>query len=83
MYQDRNPASPAQCTGDAAAWGQNGMNVTSPVYSVPATDPTLTATPATFVVHRFRYFEGPNLSTGMAAKVDSQARTPIRTTVNG
>jgi hypothetical protein len=83
VYQDRNPAVPAQCTGDAAAWGQNGMNVTSPVSSVPATDPTLTATPNTFVVHRYRYFEGPNLSAGMAAKVDSQARTPIRTTVNG
>jgi hypothetical protein len=45
VYQDRNPASPAQCTGDAAAWGQNGVNVTSPVNSVPITDPTLTATP--------------------------------------
>ena len=28
VYQDRNPASPSQCTGDAAAWGQNGENVT-------------------------------------------------------
>jgi len=28
VYQDQNPASPAPCTGDAAAWGQNGMNVT-------------------------------------------------------
>ena len=46
VYQDRNPATPAQCTGDAAAWGQNGVNVTSPVNNVPVTDPTLTATPA-------------------------------------
>ena len=45
VYQDRNPASPAQCTGDAAAWGQNGENVTSPVNNVPVTDPTLTVDP--------------------------------------
>ena len=45
VYQDRNAASPAQCTGDAAAYGQNGVNLTSPVNNVPVTDPTLTATP--------------------------------------
>jgi hypothetical protein len=83
VYQDRNPASPAQCTGDAAAWGQNGANLTSPVSNVPVTDPTLSATPAKLVVHRFRYFRGPNLSTGDAAVLDTQAHTPVAITVTG
>jgi hypothetical protein len=83
VYQDKNPASPAQCTGDAAAFGQNGENVTSPVSNVPVTDPTLSATPANFVVHRFRSFEGPNLSVSSAAQIDKQARTPLQLTVAG
>ncbi len=83
VYQDRNPASPAQCTGDAAAWGQNGQNVTSPVNNVPVTDPTLTSTPATFVTHRFRYFEAPNLTATAAGTIDLQARTPLTTVVTG
>ncbi len=83
VYQDKNPASPAQCTGDAAAWGQNGVNTTSPVSNVPVTDPTLTATPATFLVHRYRNFEPPNLSTASAAQLDAQARTPLDVTVTG
>jgi hypothetical protein len=83
VYQDQNPASPPQCTGDAAAWGQNGMNVTSPVGSVPVTDPTLTATPATFVLSRYRYFLAPNVPTATAATIDTQAHAPIQTTVSG
>ena len=83
VYQDRNPASPAQCTGDAAAWGQNGQNVTSPVNNVPVTDPTLTSTPATFVTHRLRFFEAPNLTTAAAGTIDNQARHPLTTTVSG
>ncbi len=83
VYQDRNPASPAQCTGDAAAYGENGMNVTSPVGNVPVTDPTITATPGTFVVHRYRYFEGPNFSAANAATLDADARNPIQTSVAG
>jgi hypothetical protein len=83
VYQDRNPASPAQCTGDAAAWGENGINLTSPVGSVPITDPTLTATPATLVLNRFRYFELPNLPVATAATIDMEARTPIQTSVSG
>ena len=83
VYQDRNPASPAQCTGDAAAWGQNGENVTSPVNNVPVTDPTLTSTPATFVTHRLRYFEAPNLTPTAAGSIDTQARTPLTTVVSG
>ena len=60
VYQDRNPASPAQCTGDAAAWGENGVDLTAPSgQSVAVTDPTLTATPATLVLNRYRYFEAP------------------------
>jgi hypothetical protein len=83
VYQDRNPASPAQCTGDAAAWGQNGQNVTSPVNNVPVTDPTLNSTPATFVTHRLRYFEAPNLTRSLAAIIDSQGRHPLTTVVTG
>ena len=83
VYEDRNPASPPQCTGDAAAWGENGMNLTSPTGSVPVTDPTLTATPATLVLTRYRYFEGPNLAASTAATLSSEALTPIQTTVSG
>ena len=83
VYQDRNAASPAQCTGDAAAYGQNGVNLLSPVNNVPVTDPTLTATPAKLTTSRFRYFQGPNLSTTDAAKLDVQARNPLVTTVTG
>jgi hypothetical protein len=83
VYQDRNPASPPQCTGDAAAWGQNGMNVTSPVGSVPITDPTLSSTPATLVLHRFRYFEAPSLPASSAVSLNAEALNPIQTTVTG
>ena len=83
VYQDRNPASPAQCTGDAAAWGQNGMNITSPVNNVPVTDPTLTATPAMFVTHRARYFQGPNLAPATAAAINAQVLAPLQTTITG
>ena len=47
------------------------------------TDPTLTATPATFVTHRLRYFEAPNLTAASAGTIDSQARNPLTTTVSG
>jgi hypothetical protein len=83
VYQDRSPASPPQCTGDAAAWGQNGANLTSPVNNVPVTDPTLSATPGKLVVHRYRYFRGPNLSPSDAAELDTQARTPVQLSVTG
>jgi hypothetical protein len=83
VYQDRNPASPAQCTGDAAAWGQNGSNLTSPVNNVPVTDPTLSSTPGKLVVRRVRFFRGPNLSTSDAATLDTQARAPVQTSVSG
>ena len=83
VYEDQNPASPPQCTGEAAAWGENGINLTSPVGSVPITDPTLTATPATLVLTRYRYFEAPNLPATTAATIDTEARTPIQTTVSG
>ena len=59
VYQDRNPASPAQCTGDAAAYGQNGVNLTSPVNNVPVTDPTLSATPAKLVDQPLPVLPGP------------------------
>ncbi len=82
VYEDQNPASPPQCTGDAAAWGQDGMNITSPTGSVPVTDPTLTSTPATLVLHRYRFFQPPNLPATTAATIDTQARTQIQTTVS-
>jgi hypothetical protein len=83
VYQDRSVASPAQCTGDAAAWGQNGTNVVSPVNNVPNTDPTLGANPSSFLVKRFRYFRGANLSPATAATLDQQARTPVQVSVTG
>ena len=83
VYQDRNPASPAQCTGDAAAWGQNGTNLTSPVNNVPVTDPTLSSTPGKLVVHQSRFFRGANLSTTDAATLETQVRTPVTVTVAG
>jgi hypothetical protein len=83
VYQDRSLASPAQCTGDAAAWGQNGTNLVSPVNNVPNTDPTLGANPPNFVVKRFRYFRGANLSPSTAATLDQQARTPVQVSVTG
>ena len=83
VYQDKNPASPAQCTGDAAAWGQNGVNVSSPVNSVPITDPTLSATPATFVIHRYRFFKAPDLDPAAASTFDTQARAPLQMSVTG
>ncbi len=83
VYQDAKVPSPAQCTGDAAAWGQNGMNLTSPVNNVPVTDPTLTATPAKLVTQRTRFFRGANLSTTDAASLDTQVRSPIQVTVAG
>ena len=84
VYQDNNPASPAQCTGDAAAWGENGDGPTSPVGSVPITDPTLTSMPATLVLSRYRYFQAPNfLRAFVNANLSAQALTPIGTTVTG
>jgi hypothetical protein len=86
VYQDHNPASsgsPEQCTGDDVAYGSNGENVTSPSFSVPVTDPTLSATPASFVLHRYRYFEAPNTSTTTAGAIENQALNPIHTSVAG
>jgi len=81
VFQDRNPASPAQCTGDAAAWGQDGMNVVSPVSNVPNTDPTLGTSPNRFVIQRVRYFEVPNLPRGIAAIIDQQVHAPLQAAV--
>jgi hypothetical protein len=50
---------------------------------VPVTDPTLTATPDTFLLHRYRYFAGPNLSASSAAGLDANARNPIETSIAG
>jgi hypothetical protein len=58
------------------------MNLTSPAGSVPITDPTLTANPATLVLTRFRYFEAPNQPATTAATIDTEARTPTQTNVS-
>jgi hypothetical protein len=83
VYQDRNPASPAQCTGDAAAFGQNGVDTTSPVNNVPVTDPTLSATPGSFTVGRSRFFDAPNTTTATAALFADQVNSPLQTSVAG
>lgn len=83
VYKDTPAPTPAQCTGDAAAYGQNGANLTSPVNNVPVTDPTLTATPASLVVHRARFFRGPNLPAADAATLGNQVRSPLQVTVTG
>jgi hypothetical protein len=86
VYQDHNPASsgsPEQCTGDGVAYGSNGVNVTSPVSNVPNTDPTLSASPNSFLTRRWRYFTAPSTSAGDAAKFEQQALNPLVTTVAG
>ena len=86
VYQDRTPASsgsPEQCTGDGVAYGSNGVNVASPTASVPNTDPTLSATPNSFLTQRWRYFAAPSTSAADAAKFEQQALNPLHTSVAG
>lgn len=86
-YLDQNPASPAPCTGDAAAWGQNGIRVDGPGGAIPCTDPTRAECGAgvvkSFVSNRYRYYQPPNLSTTAAAALASRALAPIQVTVTG
>jgi len=82
-YQDQNPASPVPCTGDAAAWGQNGMTVVGPGGTLPCTDPTTCATANTLGSTRIRYFKRPMLSVSDASNLRQQAISPLQTTVTG
>ena len=93
-YLDQNPASPTPCTGDAAAWGQNGVRVTGPGGgAIACTDPTIygksscptvagRSTAATLTSIRQRYFEGPDLPPATAAALASSAANPLVTTVS-
>jgi hypothetical protein len=74
-YLDQNPASPAPCTGDAAAWGQNGIQITS---AIACTDPTMSgACSNTLTSTRLRYFEGPNVTAKTAASLRDHALNPL------
>ncbi len=85
-YLDQKPASPVPCTGDTAAWGQNGSQITGPA-GIPCTDPTSSTCPGgvakTFVSARYRYFKEPNLPTGLAAVFASRALQPFTIAVTG
>lgn len=93
-YLDQNPASPAPCTGDSAAWGQNGVAVTGPGGgNLLCTDPTLygsSACPAiagqstanTLTSTRHRWFEAPGFTPAQAGTLASETATPLQTTVS-
>ena len=86
-YLDQQPASPVPCTGDAAAWGQNGIQIVGPGGTIPCTDPTRPECPAgtvkSFTAVRYRYFAGPNLASADAAALASHGATPLQVTVTG
>jgi hypothetical protein len=84
FYKDQNPASPTPCTGDQAAWGDSGMQLTAPGGTTfPNTDPTLGANPPTIDTTRTRYFGGPTVSPQAAAAYASWAQNPIAVSVAG
>jgi len=84
-YLDQKPASPAPCTGDRAAWGQNGIRIDGPGGTIPCTDPTHSECPAgvvkTFSSTRYRYYEPPNLPPSLAATFATRALSPFTVTV--
>ena len=93
-YLDQKVASPVPCTGDAAAWGQNGLAVTGPGSgNLPCTDPTIYGTPGacptvtgrttanTYSATRYRYFEAPGLTAAAAANLAAETQTPLQTAV--
>ncbi len=84
-YLDQKPASPLPCTGDNAAWGQNGVRIDGPGGTIPCTDPTRSDCPAgvvkTFQATRYRYYLGPNLPGGLAPVYASRALSPFTVTV--
>ena len=86
-YLDQQPASPVPCTGDAAAWGQNGIQIVGPGGTIPCTDPTRSECPAgtvkRFTAVRYRYFAGPNLEKADAAALAAHGVNPLQVTVTG
>jgi hypothetical protein len=85
-YLDQNPASPAPCTGDAAAWGQSGVRVLGPGGGqIPCTDPTIPSCTSTdhLTGTRVRYFVAPGLPVPSAAALAGHGTTPLVTTVTG
>ena len=92
---DQRPATPAPCTGDTAAWGQNGLQITGAGgASMACTDPTIygsancpavagRSTANAFTGIRHRYFEAPDLPAATAATLGAQALNPLVATVGG
>ncbi len=92
-YLDQKPASPAPCTGDSAAWGQNGVTlVGAGGGALACTDPTIYGggnCPAVagqaganqLQASRTRFFEPPNLTAVQAAALADRAAHPLATTV--
>jgi hypothetical protein len=86
-YLDQNPAGPTPCTGDAAAWGQEGQAIVGPGGgNLPCTDPTIcgsAAQPANrYSATSYRYFEVPGFSSTAAATLAAQTQTPLQITVS-
>ena len=93
-YLDQSPASPAPCTGDAAAWGQSGAAVVGPGGgNLPCTDPTIYGVPGicptvagqttanTLTATAHRYFEAPGYTPAQAATLAADTQTPLQTTI--
>jgi len=92
-HLDNSAPSPAPCTGDAAAWGQNGTRVTGPGGgSIACTDPTIygggscptvagQTTAYDLTATRFRFFQAPNLTPAAAATLNTHAQQPLVTAV--
>jgi hypothetical protein len=92
-HLDNSAPSPAPCTGDAAAWGQNGTRVTGPGGgSIACTDPTIygggscptvagQTTAYDLTATRFRFFQAPNLAPAAAATLKTHAQQPLVTAV--
>jgi hypothetical protein len=77
-YKDQNPASPAPCTGDAAAWGQFGSSIDS---ALPCTDPAACVGAKHLTAVRYRYYEGSSTTAASASKLRDHALTPLTVTV--
>jgi hypothetical protein len=95
-YLDQSPASPTPCTGDVAAWGQDGQASTGPGGgNLPCTDPTIYGSPGScptvvgqatansLSVTRHRYVELPGFTAAQAATLAADTAAPLQTTVSG
>ena len=77
----RDVAGSRVCTGDSSSWGLNGVILSRASGSFPNTDPTLGAS-NTLTSMRWRYFNAPGLTRRSAAKLATQAQTPLITSVS-